>query len=244
MSIAVVAGQEDSFGDFTGATNTTVTLTFPGDWTVGNGILGSVLWYPDAAQTVTMAAGSNSGVASTESNDGTFHVKQFHIKNLSGTPGATVVFTFSAATGFVIVHATEITGQDTATQPDAAGVGQAQTGIGATADAVSSGSITTNTANAFLYGFSVPTLGAGASALVAGTGFTAFPDISVGGASLNSLAQYATRATAGAGAVTFTATGAAGSTELLTTAIAIKAAAGASQAPRSSVMFNLLRNNN
>jgi hypothetical protein len=228
MAVTVVTNQEDSFADYTGSTYPTVTLTFPGNWTVGNGILASISWVPTAAQTVSSVdAGSNSAVASNEFNDGDVNIRQFVIKNLSGTPGATVVFTFSAATGSIVAHACEVTGQDTATQPDAASVGQGQSGLSGTANAVSSGSITTASANAFLYGLSVINTTGTMTAIDEGTGFTAFPDITGLGGSISQLglAEYATRAVAGAGDVTYTATGATGGTNLLTIAFAIKAAA-------------------
>lgn len=238
--VAPVTNQEDSFADYTGTTYTTITLTFPGgNWTAGNGIVASVAWIPDAAQTVTVAAGSNSGVGSTESDDGQFHIRQFIFKNLAGTPGATVVCTFSAATAFVVAHAFEITGQDTVTQPDAAGVGQGQSGIDSTANAVSSGSITTASANAFLVGFSIISTSAGMTALDEGTGFTAFPNIDGTGGGIDQLGlvEYATRAVAGGGAVTFTATGASGGSAFLTTAVAVKAAAGGGAAARPNLLL-------
>lgn len=230
MAVTLVSGQSAFFADFTGATYANRTLTLPGNWTVGNGIVISVAWFPDAGQTVSIAAGSNAAVGSTESNDGTFHIRQFHIKNLTGTPGATVVVTFSAATGFVVMEAFEITGQDTTTQPDAAGVGFNNEDLPATANAVTTGSITTNSANAFLVGYGLITLANTMTALDEGSGFTALPDITGGGGGIGQLGlvEYATRAVAGAGAVTMTATGATGGSSVLATAIAIKAATGGS----------------
>jgi hypothetical protein len=73
-------------------------------------------------------------------------------KLLAGTPGTSVTFTFSAAAAAAITcEIWEISGQDTATQPDVAVVGSCVGGVASGTDTVSSGSMTPVTNNCLLF---------------------------------------------------------------------------------------------
>jgi hypothetical protein len=202
MAITLVSGQLFQSIEYSGSAFTTRTITLPGNWTVGNGLLIAATWL-GTTETVT-ASDVAGNTFTTQSPRISLNSSTFWIlcKNLQGTPSPTITLTFSSAVQYVVIWCREVTGQDTGTQPDVTSVGQNQGSPGSGTDAITSGNMTTVTNGCMVFSFYFRET-YGGSVSTAGTGFTADAEILDAGNFVKRV-EYRTQASLGSIAGTWT----------------------------------------